>query len=162
MTRRATGELLDLLERRRSTIVDDAARRLVDSHLDRYELIGEREARLRLDLLFTRVVATIRLRTAQPIVGYAVELARERYTAGYRLALVQSAFDALEAAIWHQVSVELPCEAHSEALGLVSAAVGAGKDALGSTYASLALRQRVEALDVDALFSGTDDVVAES
>jgi hypothetical protein len=154
-------DLLDLLERRRGAIVDDASRGLLARHLDRYDLVGEHEARLRLELLYARVVASIRLRTAEPMVDYAAELARRRFTTGYRLAFVQSAFDALEAAIWQAVSAELPCESHAAALGLVSAAVGAGKDALGWTYASLALRHQVEALDVDALFAGTDGPVGE-
>jgi hypothetical protein len=151
-----TGDLLDLLGRRRTAIVDDAAQHLVDLHLGRYDLVGESEARLRLDLLYTRVVTAVRERAPDAIVDYAAGLARERFTTGYRLEIVQSAFDALETAIWHAVDAELPSEEHAGALGLVSSAVGSGKDALGRTYAALALRHRVSTLDLDALVAGTD------
>lgn len=153
-----TRDLLDVLERRRTAIVDDAARRLTELHLGRYELVGEHEARVRLDLLYARVVAAIRARAPDEIVDYAAGLARERFTTGYRLESVQSAFDVLETAIWQAVDAELPSDEHAPALGLVSSTVGAGKDALGRTYATLAVRYRVPVLDVEALFAGNGTI----
>jgi hypothetical protein len=155
-------ELLELLDRRRTAIVDDAARRLTELHLGRYDLVGDHEVRLRLDLLHARVVSAIGSRTSAQIVDYASDLARQRFATGYPIEILQSAFDALEAAIWNEVALELPSEQHAAALGLVSATVGAGKDALGWTYASLGAHHRVPVLDLDALVAGSDAAGAES
>jgi hypothetical protein len=69
---------------------------------------------------------------------------------------VQTGFNLLEEALWHRVVSEVPAERLGEALGLVSTALGAGKDRLARTYVALATSTQSPALDVAALFRGTE------
>ena len=84
-----------------------------------------------------------------------VEIATERFHAGYDLAEIQTAFNALEEATWMRVLQRLDASELAEALGLISTVLGAGKDALARAYVSLAADTNVESLDLRALFAGT-------
>jgi len=152
----ATVTLTEFLEEARTSIVDAAAERLNDSHLERYELIGEHETRLRLSLLYTRLLAALRNRELKGMVEYASELGRARFACGYGLDAVQSAFNALEEATWLEIVTELPAGRHSHALSLVSTVFGAGKDALGRAYTAAAAARGRGPVDVEALFAGSE------
>jgi hypothetical protein len=49
----------------------------------------------------------------------------------------------------------MPPDAYAEALGLVTTALGAGKDALARAYVSLASETHAPSLDLTPLFDGT-------
>lgn len=87
----------------------------------------------------------------------AREIANERFDAGYDLAEVRGAFNALEAAVWTRVLAGLDPDQFARALGLVSTVLGAGKDALAREHVSLATSARVPSLDLRASFAGTED-----
>jgi hypothetical protein len=89
-----------------------------------------------------------------PICEYAEEVAKERFSAGFEISEVQTAFNVLEEAIWHVVIGRLPTENLVEATGLIGTVLGAGKDTLARTWVSLATSQRVPSLDLAALFEG--------
>jgi hypothetical protein len=93
-----------------------------------------------------------------PVITLAREVARERFTSGYDLTEVQSAFSALETATWTRVLAELDPTQFAQTLGLVSTILGAGKDALGREYVSLAADAHTPSLDLRALFAGTAGV----
>jgi len=107
---------------------------------------------------FRQVGVTVLIATHDltPIVAHAQQIARERFSAGYDLSEVQSAFNALEAATWARVLATLPPDRFARTLGLVSTILGAGKDALARTYVSLATDAHAPSLDLRALFAGTD------
>ena len=78
----------------------------------------------------------------------------KRYTAGFDLWEVQTAFNVLEEAIWVRVFKSVPPDALAEALGLVSTVLGAGKDTLARKYVSLASKTKAPSLNLQSLFSG--------
>jgi hypothetical protein len=90
------------------------------------------------------------------MIAHAEAIARERYSAGYDLWEIQTAFNVLEEGIWKQVLSELPLTEVGEALGLVSTALGPGIDALGRRYASLASKIKAPSLNLQSLLSGCE------
>lgn len=151
-------DLLTLLDERAGDIVGDAIAAMQRAHLRHYERAGADEVRARLQSLYDAVHAAVRTRHLDPVLDHAETIARERFEGGFDLGEVQTAFNVLEEAMWHRVTSEIEPARLGEALGLVATAIGAGKDRLARTYVELATRTRVPALDVSALFRGTEGV----
>lgn len=124
-------------------------------HVEHYETAGASEVQQRLAALYDQLVESIQRRDLGPIVSYAEQVARERFTSGYDLSEVQVAFNALEEATWSRVLDNLEASDFAEAIGLISTVLGAGKDALAREYVSLAAETHIPSLDLRALFSGT-------
>lgn len=83
---------------------------------------------------------------------------RRRLESGYDLVEVQTAFNALEVAVWtHLLAGVEPAEL-ARALGFVSTLLGAGKDVLAREYVSLATDAHAPSLDLYALFAGAAGV----
>lgn len=147
--------LLDtLLTDARSSVLDEAYAVVERSDVNHYALAGESFTRQALDELFTRVVDAIRTRDLGPLVEHAEHLATERFEHGFDVSEVQVAVNALELAMWRRVVSTVPPEDLAEAIGLLSTALGVGKDSLSRTYVSLASRRHVTSLDLTALFGG--------
>ena len=149
-------ETAAFLAQERDAILDEAEAALVRSHAEHYEAAGQAEVRRRLEALLDRLLGALRERDLGPMIGYAQEVAEERFEAGYNLSEVQTAFNALEEATWQRVLGDLEPSQYAEALGLVSTILGAGKDALGRRYVSLAAHTHAPSLDLRALFAGTE------
>jgi hypothetical protein len=147
-------ELPQLLHDRGESILDDAVHAMERSHLRSYEQTGMDRARQRLRDLYVLTVSAVADRKLGPIVAHAETIASERFTAGFDLWEVQTAFNVLEEAIWMRIIKELPPAQYAEALGLVSTVLGAGKDALARAYVSLATKTKAPALNLQSLFSG--------
>jgi hypothetical protein len=91
-----------------------------------------------------------------PMLDHAREVARERFQDRFDLQEVQTAFNVLEEVIWRWITARLEPPDYPEAFGLASTVLGAGKQALGVEYVSLASHQGgVQSLDLSALFKGT-------
>jgi hypothetical protein len=148
--------LSDLLARDREPILAAAAHALARAHLPSYEAAGEAESRARLARLFDLVAAAVAERNLTPARRFAAAIAAERHAAGFDLAEVQTAINALEEAIWSAIVAEIEPAGLAEAFGLASTVLGATKDRLATAYLELATRARVPALDLGALFAGTD------
>ena len=146
----------DFLAARRVAIIDVAFAELDRRHVRHYESSGADETRLRLDRLYDALLHAAATRDLSDVVAYAERVAAERYRSGYGLSEVQTAFNALEEAIWACVFAELQPSTHAEALSVVSTILGAAKDALARRYVELATQTHVPALDVAALFTGTE------
>ena len=146
----------EFLVRERDVIVREAEETLMHLRERHYESAGAAEVERRLGALFDHLVAAVTTRDLGPVVGYAQEIADERFAAGYDLAAVQTGFNTLEAATWGRILTGLEPTQLAEALGLVSTVFGAAKDALGRRYVSLATKTRAPSLDLRALFAGTD------
>jgi hypothetical protein len=140
----------------RDAILEAAEAALARMHARHYESAGVSEVRQRLEALFDHLLEALRSRDLGRIVGYAEQVAQDRFNAGYDLYEVQTAFNALEEATWRRVFAGLPPAQFAEALGLVSTILGAAKDALARSYVSLATNTHAPSLDLQALFAGTE------
>jgi hypothetical protein len=143
-----------LLENARTEVLDEAYAALESSHIAHYEAAGEPLTRQRLADLHDLVVAAVRDRDLSAVTAYSQRVAEERFSAGFDISEVQTAYNALEAAMWRRLVAAEPPDELAEAVGLLSTVLGAGKDTLARTYVSLAGKRHVPSLDLTALFTG--------
>ena len=143
-----------LLRQERERILTGAAEGLARMHVDHYERAGAEVVAERLRTLFDQLLGVIESRDLGPMLAYAGRVAEERFSAGYDLSEVQIAFNALEESAWATVLDCLDASGYAEALGLVTTALGAGKDQLARAYVSRAAGTRAPSLDLRALFAG--------
>ena len=148
-------ELIAVLNNARSEILDEAAEGIRRSDLGHYKTSGREELRLRLEVLFEIVVDSLSSRNLTQVTRFAEQLGRDRFTSGYGIGEVQTAFNVLEESMWHRIVAGVPTGELVESLGLLSTVLGVGKDALARTYVSLASQEHVPSLDLRALFEGT-------
>lgn len=148
-------ELEAILAKAEPEIVDEAFATLRQLHLAHYESAGESVTRQRLEDLFALVVTAIRERDVAAIVAYTDQVAEERFTSGFDVSEVQTAFNSLETGMWRRVVAGTPTDDLAESIGLLSTVFGTAKDALARRYVSLASHRHVTSLDLSALFSGT-------
>ena len=148
-------ELVDVLTDAEDNILDQACRALGRSHLKHYEASGADEVYHRLKDLYRLTVDCLVRRELVPIANYADTVARARFTAGFDIGEVQTAFNVLEEAIWQQVVTTVPAEDLAESIGLISTVLGVGKDTLARTWVALATGQHVSSFDLERLFRGT-------
>jgi hypothetical protein len=120
-----------------------------------YQALGEVLTRRYLAELFTLVVTAVAAREAVPVVQHAQRIAAERFHAGFDLAEVQAAFNALEQAMWRRIAADAE-PARLASVGVLSAVLGAGKDALACSWVALASARHARHLDVEALYGGTE------
>jgi hypothetical protein len=146
----------EFLRQYHSEIVDAAEGALARLGVRHYQSAGEREVRRRLEVLYDHVLDSLARHDLGSMVAYAESVAEERFNGGYDLSEVQAAFNALEESIWTRAVAALEPEQLGETLGLVSTALGCGKDALARKYVSLATRTHAPSLDLRALFSGSE------
>ena len=149
-------ELDVVLEQARTGLLDQAFAGLERAHTSHYEAAGETFTRQRLSDLFDLVVAAIHDRDLAEMGAYAEQVAEQRFDSGFDVSEVQTAFNALEEAMWRHVVSVVPPDELVEAIGLLSTVLGYGKDALARRYVSLASRRHVPSLDLTALFAGTN------
>jgi len=149
-------ELHTLLRESESSILEEAFAAVDRSHVTHYAKAGEVYTRDRLSNLFDLVVTAIETRSLVALGAYAEGIARERFGAGFDISEVQMAFNSLEEAMWRRVVAAEPPNALAEAIGLLSTALGFGKDTVARTYVSLASEKHVPSLDLKALFAGTE------
>ena len=88
--------------------------------------------------LFGLVVQCVNDGHAEPVIASSRQVAADLFGAGLDIAETGRAFNVLEEVLWHEVAGALDGEQRIEALGLVHAILGAGKDALVRTYVALA------------------------
>jgi methylmalonyl-CoA decarboxylase len=88
--------------------------------------------------LFGLVIQCVNEGHAEPVIPSSRQVAADRFGAGLDIAEAGRAFNVLEEVLWHEVAGALAGEQRIEALGLVHAILGAGKDALVRTYVTLA------------------------
>jgi hypothetical protein len=153
----AKGSGLDVVGILRSTqarVLDEAVATLGRSHLEHYQRSGAEMSRRRLSDLYVLVCDAVARRTLIPMIQYGESVARDRFSAGFEISEVQTAFNVLEEAIWRVVIPGIAAEELADATGLIGTVLGAGKDALARAWVSLATSQHVSSLDLTALFQG--------
>lgn len=151
---RPFAQAASFLRRRRAALVDAACVKLM-KRAPRYAAADVTSTH-RLEALLDGVVDALEGRDATPLLTYVRTLAGERFRAGYDLSEVQTAFNALEEAIWTDIFTELPPKQYASVLPYVSALLGGAKDALAREYVTLAARTHVPAVDLEALVRGLD------
>jgi hypothetical protein len=149
-------ELAQLLHDSSDEILAAANLAVERTNLKNYIRDGKEHTHQRLKALFVLTTRAVKERNLGPMIAHAETIARERFNAGFDLAEVQTAFNVLEEAMWTRIVQAIPPDEYSEALGLVSTVLGAGKDALARTYVSLASKSRAGSLDLHSLFAGTE------
>ena len=150
--------LADKMESTQRDVLREASAALHRSHLTHYIDAGSEVSDQRLEDLYVMVRACVAARNLVAITEFARNIAHQRFDAGYDSSEVQTAFNVLEEAIWHEVISSIPAEELVEAAGLVSTVLGAGKDELARTWVSLAASRRVPSLDLGALFQGAASI----
>ena len=148
--------LIELLQDHREEIVDAAFHAMKRTHLKHYEEMGESKTYERLHILHGLLVRCVAERNMGPMIAHAEAVGQERYTHGFDLYEVQTAYNVLEESIWVRVLKDLEPLEMAQALGLVSTVIGAGKDALARTFVSLASKSKAPSLNLHSLFAGTD------
>ena len=88
--------------------------------------------------LFELVLQCVHEGSAESIITPSEQIAAARFAAGADLAEVQAAFNSLAEVLWRQVAGTLAGDQRVEALGLVNAVLGTGKDTVARTYVALA------------------------
>lgn len=145
----------DFLDRYRDEIVDAATTSLGRAHAPHYDSAGPDERRRRIERLYDDMRDAVAKRRLEHVLATARSIACERFEAGYDLSEVQTAFNALEEAVWRATFAHAEPERYSEILALATTVLGAAKDALAREYVSLATCAHAPSLDVSALFSGS-------
>jgi hypothetical protein len=150
-------ETARFLAAEREAIIGAATDALGRTTARHYVAAGADVRQQRHEALLDQVIAALEQRDLRDVIAYAERIAQERFEAGYDLAQVQAAFNALEEATWARVFAVLDPSDYASALGVISAVLGAAKDALARRYVQLATNVQAPALDYAALFRGTTD-----
>jgi methylmalonyl-CoA decarboxylase len=133
-----TSAVLASLEDR---VIDEAVAALAQTdQACRSPLPDERRRDVR--QLFRLDLRCVRAGRAKPIIRPSEQIAAHSYAAGVDLTEVQGAFNVLAEVLWRQLADALAGEQLVQALGLLIAITGAGKDAMARTYVALATRGR--------------------
>ena len=122
-------------------VVEEAVAALAQRDQARHHSPGSQERRHHVRQLFRLVLRCVREGRAEPIITPSAQIAAHCFAAGIDLAEAQEAFNVLAEVLWRHVAGALAGEQRVEALGLVNAIVGAGKDAQARTYVAMASGQ---------------------
>jgi methylmalonyl-CoA decarboxylase len=123
-------------------VIDDAVAALAQRDQARHQSAGPDGRRREVRQLFRLVLRCVRAGRAGPIVKPCEQIAAHCYAAGIDLSEGQGAFNVLAEVAWRHLAGALAGDQLVEALGLLNAIVGAGKDAMARTYLALATSDR--------------------
>lgn len=146
--------LHEFLQAHAAEIIDAACEAMKRAHIRHYDQAGPEHLHQRIKALYTLTARGVKEKNLGPMIAHADTIALERYSAGYDLWEVQTAFNVLEEVLWQRILASLPADQFAEGLGLVSTVLGAGKDALARKYVTLASKSRAPSLDLQKLFTG--------
>ena len=144
-------ELVNLMIATQSEVLQEASGALQRFRLAHYEAAGSEETDRHLKDLYRLVLEC----DLGGICRYAETVAHERFEFGFGIGEVQTAFNALEEAIWQVLLPKIPSQDLAEAAGLIGTVLGAGKDSLARTWVTLASNHHVPSLNLSAIFEGT-------
>ena len=117
-------------------VIDEAVVELERRHANSSSSPDMRRGHLR--DLFELVVRCVHDVDVEPIVVSSHQLAADRFAAGFDIREVQGEFNVLEEVLWRELADTLAGDQRIEALELLNAILGAGRDALARTYVALA------------------------
>jgi hypothetical protein len=111
--------------------------------------------------LFHLVLGCVRAGRAEPIIRPSEQIAAHCYAAGIDLTEAQEAFNVLAEVLWRHLAGALDGEQLVQALGLVTAIAGAGKDAMARIYVALVTCDRSRQDEQSAEDSSNADAGSE-
>ncbi len=129
-------ETSEVLVAARDRVVDEAVAELEQRQTRQKS--DTTDARRHLESLYELVVRCVNDGDAEPIVASAHQIAQARFAAGSDIGEVQGEFNVLEEVLWREMADTLEGDQRVEALELLSAILGAGRDALARSYVALA------------------------
>jgi len=129
-------------------IVAEAADTVRLARLPHYLELEAHDLEARLHELLDAVLTSLETERPLHFAEHAYHVASDRFHAGVRIEEVQTAFNALEAALWRRIASVVPTERVVHDLGAVGAVLGAGKDQLASRYVELAGARHSHGVDV--------------
>jgi hypothetical protein len=147
--------MLGFLKKRAGSIVKKAAESIEQVHPRHSDADRFMKARDRLVSILSVVQECLGLKSTEPMTRYAENVAAERFSSGFDLDEVQTAFNLLEDAIWTQLSQEPDLGGPAKGFHEVRRVLRLGKDRLTRNYLAFAEQARTPVVDVRALFDGT-------
>ena len=100
-------EVIELLRKKGSEIVDKATDAIIGSHLRHYENADPAQTRERVKALCDLTLECLVRKSTMPMIKYAEKIAQQRFSSGFSLREVQTAFNVLEESIWDQILKEM-------------------------------------------------------
>ena len=129
-----TGESVSaVLAAAKDRVVDEAVAALTCQHP-----FNPDQLRRDVRQLFGLVLRCVREGRAEPIIKPCEQIAAHCFASGVEIAEIQGEVNVLAEVLWRHVADSVAAEQQLQALELVNAIAGAGKDALARTYVALA------------------------
>ncbi len=144
-------DLKTYLAGRSEEIISQATGAIERADLTHYQNKGSDYIRERLAELYECISQCLSEEDVTPLESYMGRIAVKRFNDGFDLCEIQSAMQAMEKSIWRRIIDELPPDEHGTKLSVITALLGAGRDALARQYVSLATQTKVPCLDTRAL-----------
>ena len=145
-------DLNTILETKFNKIIDSSLLSLHRAQLESYHQSPDAKNRERFEKLLKLIQQGVQEKSLQPMRDYSIAVAKERFTDGYDLQEVFTAYNVIEEEVWKQISAEVDVAQIGRSLGLISTVLGAGKESLSVTYVSLATKTKTETLDLTEMF----------
>jgi hypothetical protein len=130
-------DAIGLLEEKLDDILNDATEKMARSHLKHYEMKGSGQTRDRLRTLCGALLESLQRDSRTPMIRYAEKIGDERFSAGFALGEVQTAFNVLEESIWEQILKGMKPAEYADAVESINGVLRTGKDAVARIYFSL-------------------------
>jgi hypothetical protein len=155
-------EIIELLRKKGSEIVNQATDAIIGSNLRHYENADPAQTRERVKVLCDLTLECLVRKNTMPMINYADKIAQQRFVSGFSLREVQTAFNVLEESIWDQILKEMQPVEYENAVTIVSTPLRIGKEAIARMYFSFISERKVPSLDIldDFLQTESFDVKA--
>jgi hypothetical protein len=141
-------EIIELLRKKESEIVDQATDAIIGSNLRHYENADPAQTRERVKVLCDLTLECLVRKSTMPMIKYADKIAQQRFVSGFSLREVQTAFNVLEESIWDQILKEMQPVEYENAVTIVSTPLRIGKESVARMYFSYISENKVPSLDI--------------
>ena len=143
-------DAIELLRKKSSEIVDEATDSVIGSHLRHYEHANPAQTRERLKTLCDLTLECLVTKSVTPMIKYAEKIAEQRFSSGFSLREVQTAFNVLEESIWSQILNEMQPNEYADAVRLVDTPLRIGKESIARMYFSFVSKRKIQPLNLPA------------
>lgn len=139
-------DIIELLKKKEADIVDEATDSVIGSHLRHYMNANPAQTRERLKTLCDLTLECLVTKSVMPMTKYAEKIARQRFSSGFSLREVQTAFNVLEESIWSQILNEMQPNEYADAVTLISTPLRVGKESIAEVYFSFLSKSKIRSL----------------
>lgn len=147
-------ELVNILTSDADRIIKEATDKLNDARLRNYQKVDMPVLKNCLTKLFELTIESIKNSNLLALNDYIDKISRERYFSGFDLYEVQTAFNALEEAIWNDIVSKVNKDELVDSISIISRVMGAGKEFLACNYVRMAKSNKKNTPDVTVLRKG--------